>query len=57
VTYNDCRRQPLVLKQVKTFLVPPNLTAPPQTPGLDPPLVRLLYILAARYMAMCAWQF
>jgi len=27
----------MVFKQVKTFLAPPNLTAP-QTPGLDPPL-------------------
>jgi len=37
VTHNDCRRQPLVFKQVKTFLAPPNFTAS-QTPGLDPPL-------------------
>jgi len=38
VTPNDCRRQTLVFKQVKTFLAPPSLTAPPQTPNLDPPL-------------------
>jgi len=37
MTPNDCRRQPLVFKQVKTFLASPYLTAP-QTPGLDPPL-------------------
>jgi len=29
VTHSDCRRQPLIFKQVKTFLAPPNLTAPP----------------------------
>jgi len=28
VTPGDCRRQPLVFKQVKTFLAPPYLTAP-----------------------------
>jgi len=26
---NDCRRQPLVFKQVKTFLAPPYLSAIP----------------------------
>jgi len=30
VTHNDCRRQPLVFKEVKTFLAPPNLTVPPK---------------------------
>jgi len=30
VTHNDCHRQPLVFEQVKTFLSPPNLTAPPK---------------------------
>jgi len=35
---NDYRRQPLVFKQVKTFLAPRYLTASPQTPCLDPPL-------------------
>jgi len=44
VTHNDCRRQPLVFKQVKTFLPPPNLTAhPPQTPGLDLPLASIYF--------------
>jgi len=28
----------VVCKQVKTFLAPPNFTALPQTPALDPPL-------------------
>jgi len=30
VTHNDCRRQPLLFKQVRTFLAPPNLTAAPK---------------------------
>jgi len=29
VTAGDCRRQPLVFKQVKTFLALPYLTVPP----------------------------
>ena len=32
VTPNDCRRQPLVFKQVKTFC-PPLFNSPPQAPG------------------------
>jgi len=36
VTPNDCRRQPLVFKQVKTFLAPLNLIAPHQTSGSGP---------------------
>jgi len=43
VTHNNCRRQPLVFKQVKTFLAPPNLTSPPKRLGLDPPLVAHIF--------------
>ena len=41
MTYNDCRR-PLVFKQVKTFWRP-LIRLPPQTPGLDPPLFRIVF--------------
>jgi len=43
----------LVFKQVKTFLAPPNLTAPPQTPGLDPPLVNSHQSAGRWFIFMC----
>ena len=50
VTPNACRKQTLVFQQVKTFLAtaPPNLTAPRQTPGLDPPLTLTLYFIESQ---------
>jgi len=46
VTPNDCRRQPLIFKQVNTFLAP-LLDCYPQRPGLDPPLVAQMYFTVA----------
>lgn len=44
IVVNDCRRQPLEFKQVKTFLAPPYLTVPPQTLALDPPLLVVIIV-------------
>jgi len=36
---NDPHGESWVFTQVKNFMAPPYMTAPPHTPGLDPPLM------------------